>query len=159
MRSGADIQRVGKESTMRSKAILGSLLALTVLFVGCSTMTVPGAEVTDNGNLLFSAEASAPVMKADDAMAMLEAQTAAATMAKANLLEKIKGAFVAGKVEVKDLTFAAQGAATRVDGVLSRVNVTIMPMERTGQMAMVVTAVASLELTCEQFMDLGAYVQ
>lgn len=144
---------------MRTKAILGSLLVLSVLFVGCSTMNVPGAQVTESGTLVFSAEGSSPIMKANDAMALLEARTAAAVIAKANLVEKIKGAYVAGSVEVRDLAFAAQSAGASTEGLLARAVVTYMPLERTGQMAMVVTAVASLELTVEQFMDLKTYVE
>jgi hypothetical protein len=144
---------------MKMKAMLASLVVLSVVLVGCSSMHVPGAEMTPRGTLLFSAEGYSPILKADDAMALLEARAAAATIAKANLVEKIKGAYVASNVEVRDLAFAAESAAVNTEGLLSRAEVTYMPLDRTGQMAMVVTAVASLELTCEQFMDLGAYVE
>jgi len=143
---------------MRTKAI-ACLMVLSVVLVGCSAVHVPGAVTTERGTLLFSAEGSSPIMKADDPLALLEARTAAAAIAKANLLEKIKGAYVASNVEVRDLTFAAESAGVSTEGLLSRVVVTYAPLERTGQMAMVVTAVASLELTCDQFMDLGSYVE
>lgn len=142
---------------MRSKVIVGSLLALTVLFTGCMTMVVPGAQVA-HGTVVFTAEGSVPLIKADDPMALVEARTAAAAMARAELLAKIKGAVVVGHVQVKDLTFASQEAAVQVDGVLARAEITYPPMERTGPMAMVVTAEARLEMTCAEYAHLREYV-
>ena len=136
---------------MKSRAILVSLLVLSVVFVGCNSTMVPGAEITKGGTILFKAEATAPVMKADDAMALVEARTAAAAMAKANLLEKIKGAYITSHVQVKDLAFAAESAVINADGMLARISVEYLPVDRTGPMAMVVTAVASLELSKEQY--------
>jgi hypothetical protein len=141
---------------MRSKVIVGSLLALTALFAGCMGV-VPGAQV-ERGTVAFTAEASVPLMKADDAMALVEARTAAAAMARAELLAKIKGAVVEGAVQVKDLAFATQQTNVHVDGMISRVQIEYPPMERTGPMAQVVTAVARLEMTCEEYKNLHEYV-
>lgn len=146
-----DEHTIEREQTMKSKAILASLLVLGVVMIGCQRMMVPGAEVTKSGNIMFKAEACSPIMKADDPMAMVEAQTAAAAMAKANLLEKIKGAYITSKVAVKDLSFASEGAMVDVDGMLARINIEYKPLERTGPMAMIVTAVASLEMTKAQY--------
>ena len=145
-----DEQTNNKEQTMKSKAILVSLLVLSVVAIGCKSQMVPGAEVK-GGCVKFMAEASSPILKADDAMAIVEAQTAAMAMAKANLLEKIKGAYITSHVQVKDLAFASEGAMVSTDGMLARISVECKPIERTGPMAMIVTAVASLNLTMEQY--------
>jgi len=138
---------------MRSRTVLVSLLALGVVLVGCRMMTVPGGEVTPNGTVMFSAEGSAPIVKADDAMALVEARTAAAAIAKANLLEKIKGAVITAHVQVKDLTFASEAAMVNVEGQLARVNIEYLPTERTGPMAMIVTARATLELNADMLRE------
>ena len=142
-----------------SKWILACLLAVSVLLVGCGITPVPGAEITEEGCLLFSAEGASPVLKADDAMALLEARVAAAAMAKANLLEKIKGAYIAAEVETEDLAFASQAAGVSVEGILARATLAYEPADRTGRAAHIVTAVASLELTEEEFCNLSAYVE
>lgn len=132
-------------------------MALTVLFAGCMSHVVPGAQVA-GGNVVFSAEASAPLMKTGDPMALVEARTAAAAMARAELLAKVKGAVVEGKVQVKDLTFETQQTAVHVDGMISRVEIEYPPMERKGPMAQVVTAVAHLEMSCQEYAHLHEYV-
>ena len=52
---------------------------------------------------------------------------------------------------MKDLAFASEGAMVSTDGMLARISVECKPIERTGPMAMIVTAVASLNLTMEQY--------
>ncbi len=143
---------------MRSKAIVGSLLALTLMVSGCMTMVVPGAEVA-GGNVVFTAVGSAALVKADDPMALVEARTAAAAIARAELLAKIKGTAIESTVQVKDLTFASQEAELQVDGMLARTEVNYAPMERTGQMAMIVTAEARLTLSCAEYYRLCEYVR
>ena len=109
---------------MRSKAIVGSLLALTLMVSGCMTMVVPGAEVA-GGNVVFTAVGSAALVKADDPMALVEARTAAAAIARAELLAKIKGTAIESTVQVKDLTFASQEAELQVDGMLARTEINV----------------------------------
>lgn len=145
---------------MRTKAMLAGLLVLGFVVIGCGTPMVPGATVTEDGTYLFSAEGTSPVLKADDAMSLLEAKVAAATIAKANLIEKIKGAAIDSMVRTEDLAFARQAASTNAAGLLARATVTYLPSDRTGREAMLVTAVASLELTPEQYRkDLAAYAE
>lgn len=142
---------------MRSKVIVGSLLALVVLLTGCIAPVVPGAQVKA-GTVVFTAEGSVPLMKTGDPMALVEARTAAAALARAELLTKIKGALVIGNVQVKDLTFASQEAVTRVDGMLSRAEITYPPAPHTGPMAQIVTAKARLAMTCGEYRRLREYV-
>jgi len=132
---------------------------LSVFLVGCGMTQVPGAVCTENGTYLFSAEGSSPVLKPDDPMALLEARVAAATIAKANLLEKIKGAAVDSMVRAEDLAFAKQVANVNATGLLSRVTITYHPTDRTGRDAMIVTAVATLELSKDEIDNLGKYVE
>ena len=54
-------------------------------------------------------------------------------------------------MQVKDLAFAAELAVVNADGMLARITVVYDPVDRTGPMAMVVTATASLELSKEQY--------
>jgi hypothetical protein len=135
---------------MMSRIALVGLLVFGVAMAGCAQMMVSGADVK-GGTVTFKAQATTSIQKEDDPMAMVEAQTAAAAMAKANLLEKIKGAEIMSHTQVKDLAFAAQETMVRAEGTLARVDVTYLPMERTGPNARTVTAVATLTMTTEQY--------
>jgi hypothetical protein len=127
---------------------------LAVLLAGCVHRAVPGAVMTEEGTYLFEARGQSVIAKADDPLSLLEAELAAATMAKANLLEKVKGAFVTSNVLVGDLMLRSQEAAVIVEGFLSRATVYVEAPSPP-----VVTAVAMLELDACELSDLEKYVQ
>ena len=141
------------------KVALASVLALVCL--GCmQAVAVPGAEVTPDGCLLFSATGQAVAAKEDDALAMAEASLAACVIAKANLLETIKGAMVSSSVSVGDLMFRSQEAELKVQGFLARATVAVMPPEasRLGASPIVV-AKAQLKLAPEEYATLEQFVE
>jgi hypothetical protein len=140
------------------KVALAGVLALVC--IGCVQMTVPGATMTEDGCVMFSADGQAVAAKEDDALAGAEARLAAAVVAKANLLEKIKGAMVTSSASVGDLMFRSQEAELEVAGFLSRATVTYAaaPDTRLGT-SPVVTATASLVLTPEELASLEKYVE
>ena len=140
------------------KVALAGVLALVC--IGCVQMSVPGATITDDGCVMFSAEGQAVASKEDDALAMAEARVAAAVVAKANLLEAVKGAMLTSSASVGDLMFRSQEAELEVQGFLSRSTVTYAapPATRLGT-SPVVTAVATLVLSPEEYANLAAYVE
>ena len=145
---------------MRLKGMLVAVGLFAIVLAGCSTCRVPGAKMTENGTIMFSATGTSVVARPDDALSLVEAQVAAATIAKANLLEKIKGGLVASGVTVGDLMFEKQEAQVRVDGFLARADVAFMEAEPSRlSTPLTVTAVASLELTKEQLEMLADYVE
>lgn len=126
---------------------------------------VPGATATDAGTLIFSAEGQS-IAAASDQVSLAKARVAAATVAKANLLETIKGALVSSSVNVGDLMFKSQEASTTVQGWLARTSVVVedivveasrLPAPAPGDQ--IVTAVASLEISACDLDDLKEYVE
>lgn len=130
---------------MRMKTIV-AIATLAALLTGCHLRAAPGGLETERGTVRFEAEGSSVIAKPDDPLSVLEARLAAATIAKANLLEKVQGARVASEVSVDDLMFREHEAVVAVEGVLPRVEVSYLePAEEPA--GAVVTAVASVELT------------
>ena len=140
------------------KVALAGVLALVC--IGCMTMAVPGATVTDDGCIMFSADGEAVAAKEEDELSKAEARLAATVIAKANLLEKIKGAMVTKSESVGDLMFRSQEAELKVMGFLSRATVTIAgePTTRLGATS-VVKATASLTLSPDEMGTLEKYVE
>jgi hypothetical protein len=140
------------------KVALAGVLALVC--IGCTSMMVPGATLTDDGCIMFSADGQAVAAKEDDALAMAEARLAAAVVAKANLLEKIKGAMVSSSASTGDLMFRDQEAQVKVMGFLSRATVTYQepPATRLATTP-IVTATASLTLSQEDYCQLQKFVE
>ncbi len=136
--------------------VIVATLAVTGLALGCMTPKVPGAETATRGTVTFSASASSVVAKQGDPLAMLEAREAAETMALANLLKKIKGAYVTSEVTVGDLMFSSQEATTRVDGFLARADVELVPSEPDKT---VVTARATLTIPRSHLKSLDEYAE
>ena len=96
--------------------------------------------------------------KEDDPVSLLEAQAAAAIMAKANLLALVKGEFITGGTTVADLMFEGQEVQSRVEGLLARAIVTYdepigIPVPGT------VTAVARLTISRCELRKLDRYVE
>lgn len=140
---------------MKVKAALVLVGVLVLGLAGCRT-PVPGAEEVTWGRFVFTAEATSIVAKEEDPVSLLEAQAAAATMAKANLLALIKGAEVSSEVTVGDLMFESQQASEHVDGFLARATISYAedcPLPGT------VTACARLELSRRELKRLGEYVE
>jgi hypothetical protein len=141
---------------MKGKLMLMAAVILSLALLGCKTTTVPGGKVTPEGTVVFSATGSSIVAREDDALALLEARTAAETIAEAELLKKVKGAFINSKVTVGDLMFSSQEASTHVEGYLSRAEISYTKQEPEGQ---VVTATATLELSRKELDSLARYVE
>jgi hypothetical protein len=147
---------------MKAKAALVALGVVALFLVGCRTHGVPGPTVpgatVEEGIVTFSAEGTAVVAKADDPLAMEEARIAAATIAKANLLEQINGAFITSKVTVEGLMLESQAASDVVRGWLSRATVEYAAPEKVAS-PMTVTAVATLRLNKHELHNLKMYVE
>ena len=143
---------------MKVKTLVVVLGVFALALVGCAvTGPAPGAVVTDDGLIQFTAAGQSAIAN-DEAISMIEARAAAAAVAKANLLEKVKGAYVSGSVTVGDLMFSSQEARVSTEGFLSRATITYE--EVSGVPAPnIVTAIATLTLSEDDMADLAAYVQ
>lgn len=115
---------------------------------------VPGAVVTQEGNLLFVATGESVAKIEDGALGVVKAKVAAAVIAKTNLLEILKGAVIGGSTTVADLMFTSQSASSTVDGWLAGVVVeSAAKSERKSNLPgakekdQIVTAKATLEVT------------
>ncbi len=143
---------------MKVRSSLALIGVSMLLLVGCVAMpAVPGATVED-GMVIFKGEGMSVVAKEGDPLSLVEAKTAAAVMAKADLLETIKGAFVSNRSEVRDLMFESQQAMVVVEGFLARSVVTYEEQAR-GVEPMVVKAKATLTLSCAQIAMLEKYAE
>jgi hypothetical protein len=98
------------------------------------------------------------VAKPGDPLAVEEAKLAAATMARADLLQKIKGGFAASEVHVDGLMLEAQESVAKTHGFLSRADVHF-PEHPEAPESEVVTAVAILRLTRQELRELPRYVR
>jgi len=141
---------------MKVKAIVAVLGLAALMASGC-VGTVPGADVK-GGAVVFSAEAVSVVVKQGDPLSLLEAQEAAGLMAKAKLLEKVKGQFISSAVKVGDLMFESQEATAATQGFLSRATVEY-EMEGAGPEPSTVRAIATLAVPACEMDELGFYVQ
>jgi len=134
---------------------------MAIGLVGCATRLVPGAEWTEDGTILFMAE-GVSVASDGTPLAAAKARVASAVNAKANLLEKIKGAIVQGDVTVADLMFKSQNASTEVSGWLARASIDYeVPEGKRSEKpkATLIKAIASLELEPEDFENLEQYLE
>lgn len=135
------------------------------------TMVVPGATVTEDGSLIFSAEGQS-IATMESPISIAKAKVAAATTAKANLLEVIKGALISSSTKVEDLMLVSQSAEKKVNGWLARATVEIVPLEEIvvektnlpqepdiEPTEQVVTAIATLILSQEDLDALKPYVE
>jgi len=144
---------------MKVKAALVVVGLLAVVLVGCAPV-VPGAEVS-KGVVTFSAEGTA-VATDDSELALEQAKVAAVVIAKANLLEKIRGAVIGQKASTADIQFQGQEAEAALRGFLSRATVEVKPTPETKvpPTSLKVTAVATLKLSVKEYQKkLGKYVE
>jgi hypothetical protein len=127
---------------------------------------VPGASLTKDGTLLFTAQGQS-IAKADTgALGVARARLAAETIAKANLLEVVKGGLISSTVSVGDMMFQSQRATTAVNGWLAgaKVEVSSLANEQSRlpdaePVDQVITATASLELSGAAWENLKDYVE
>ncbi len=142
---------------MKTKLGVGLLCLVAVVMAGCAGANVePGAELTEEGIYRFVAQGTSAVAREDDALALVEARTAAETLAKANLLEKIKGARITNSVTIGDLMFASQEANLRMRGYLSRATVSFVDGGEFPESPLI-TATAVLELDEDDLTELERY--
>ena len=141
--------------------VMAALFCALALAVGCQTApVVPGAE-TVGSKVVFSATGSS-VAASENGLDIEKARVAAAVIAKANLLELIKGAHISSSVSVDDLEFASQEAATMVEGLLARARISYATTEEVPEYekpALTITATASLALQPSEVAFLKAYVR
>ena len=142
---------------------LFTLVCLLVVVVGCGPgqkkatqmQFVPGAEMLDDGSITFTASGKSAIVDINDPLARIKAEAAAATTARSNLLELIKGARISSDVVVADLMYKSSTTKTMVMGWLSRAKVTIT--QRAGRLApgAIVEATATLTLDKEALANLS----
>lgn len=134
------------------KLCLFTLVCLLVV-VGCGPKKkasqmqfIPGAVVSDDGKITFSATGKSAITDIDDPLAKIKAEAAAATTAKANLLELVKGARISSDIVIADLMYQSSTTKATVMGWLSRATITIT--ESAGRLASgaIVEALASITL-------------
>ncbi len=128
--------------------------------------SVPGSTLTQTGTLMFTAQGQSVAAAEDGALGIAKAQLAATTIAKANLLEILKGALISSSVTVGDMEFQSQAVSATVSGWLGGVIVEtsssateqsrLPDAEPVDQM---ITATATLELSSEAWENLKDYVE
>jgi hypothetical protein len=131
-----------------------------------AAMAIPGSTLTQNGTLMFTAEGQSVAVAADGAIGVAKARMAAETIAKANLLEIIKGGLISSSVSVGDMMFQSQAVSTTVHGWIGGV---VLDTATTANeqsrlpdadpVDQIVTAKASLEISLEAWEDLQDYVE
>ncbi|NLW51537.1 MAG: hypothetical protein GXY85_11960 [Candidatus Brocadiaceae bacterium] len=132
---------------------------MKLVWAGVLALVCVGCMQTHH-KVVFTAEGEAVKTKQDDPLAEAEARVAASVIAKANLLEKVKGGMVTGTASVGDLMFRSQEAEVRVSGFLSRADVTFQKKQDTQlSPSPIVRATATLELTCEEYARLRDFVE
>ncbi|RKX42927.1 MAG: hypothetical protein DRP64_08975 [Verrucomicrobia bacterium] len=127
---------------------------------------IPGSTLTQDGTLLFTAEGQSVAKAEDGAMGLTKARIAAETIAKANLLEIIKGGLISSTVTVGDMMFQSQTVSTKVNGWLGGALLkTETSSEKESNLPdaepvdQIVTAQASLEVSLSAWEDLQDYVE
>lgn len=127
---------------------------------------IPGSTHTENGTLLFTAEGQSVAAAEDGFMGIIKARLTAETIAKANLLEKVKGGLITSSVTVNDMKFQSHTANTQVNGWLGGA---VLETSTTSEdesnlpdaepVDTIVTTEASLEISISAWNDLREYVE
>jgi hypothetical protein len=115
--------------------------------------------VSEDGCIVFQGTGESVVAKEGDPLSIVEAKVAATVMAKADLLGKIKGAYMTSSVTVGDLMFASQEATEAVQGFIGRAEVEIEMVDMGRMPSNRVIATATLTLAPEDLANLEAYVE
>lgn len=131
-----------------------------------AAQSIPGSTLTQTGTLMFTAQGQSVAVAEDGALGVAKAQLAAETIAKANLLEVLKGALISSSVTVGDMEFQSQAVSATVSGWLGGVILEtsssaneqsrLPDAEPVDQM---ITAKATLELSSEAWKNLKDYVE
>ncbi|MCK4564864.1 MAG: hypothetical protein KAU94_09345 [Verrucomicrobia bacterium] len=127
---------------------------------------IPGATLTQTGTLLFAAQGQSVAVAEEGPLGVAKARLAAETIAKANLLELLKGALISGSVTVGDMMFQSQLVSTTVTGWLGGVTLeTVSTVNEQSRLPnaepvdQMITAKATLELSMEAWENLSDYVE
>jgi hypothetical protein len=127
---------------------------------------IPGSTLTENGTLLFKAEGQSVAKAGDGAEGLAKARMAAETIAKANLLEVIKGGLITSSITVSEMMFESQMVSSQVSGWLGgAVLATETSEEEKSNLPdaevidQIVTSTASLEISIDAWEDLQDYVE
>lgn len=127
---------------------------------------IPGSVLTANGTLLFTAEGQSVAKAEDGAEGQTKARMAAETIAKANLLELIKGGMISSSVSVGDMMFGSQTITSTVSGWLGGavVDTEVTAEEKSNlpdakPIDKIVTATATMEISISAWKDLQDYVE
>ena len=156
--------------------VLTMAMAGVAMLSGCQTgntekaaaqeKTIPGGNVNEQGLLVFTAQGQSVAKAGEGAMGLAKARIAAETIAKANLLEVVKGALITGSVTVGDMEFESQAVSAQVNGWLSGAEVTTtipdtMQSRLPGAKPVdqLVTATATLKLSPEALKNLKEFVE
>jgi hypothetical protein len=128
--------------------------------------SIPGSTLTKNGTLLFKAEGQSVAIAGDGAIGVAKARLAAETIAKANLLELLKGALISSSVTVGDMMFQSQVVSTTVSGWLGGVVLETSSTENVQSrlpnakpVDQIITSKASLEISKDAWKNLQDYVE
>lgn len=131
-----------------------------------AAQSIPGSTLTQTGTLLFAAEGQSVAVAEDGALGIAKARLAAETIAKANLLEVLKGALISSSVTIGDMMFQSQIVSTTVNGWLGGVtletNTSANEQSRlpnADPVDQMITAKATLELSAEAWENLNDYVE
>ena len=131
-----------------------------------AAQSIPGSTLTQTGTLLFTAEGQSVAVAEDGALGVAKARLTAETIAKANLLEILKGALVSSSVTVSDMMFQSQLVSTTVSGWLGGVILTTSSsaneqsrLPNAEPVDQIITSTATLELSEEAWENLKDYVE
>ena len=156
--------------------VLTVAMAGAAVLSGCQTgntgqaptqeKTVPGANVNEQGLLVFTAQGQSVAKAGEGAMGIAKARIAAETIAKANLLEVVKGALITGSVTVGDMAFESQAVSAQVNGWLSGAEVkTSVPDTMQSRLPgakpvdQLITSTATLKLSPAALKNLREFVE
>ena len=112
-----------------------------MIATGCATMqqekeveviAVPGAEVI-NGSVVFEGIGMSAVTDLESPLGMVKAKAAAAAIARANLLEVVKGAEISSGITVKEMAYESSSVESKVHGWLSRAKISYIEEEEEGR--------------------------
>jgi len=159
----AQSQSETAEVQAKLDAILADVDAKTK---AAAAKNIPGATRTDYGTLVFTAQGQSIIKVDGGPLGIAKARLAAETIAKANLLEVIKGGLINSSVSVGDLVFESQKASTVVTGWLSGATVETISTESEQSrlpdaepVDHIITATATLELSEEAWAHLQDYIE
>lgn len=127
---------------------------------------IPGSTLTENGTLLFTAEGQSVANAEEGAEGVAKARMASETIAKANLLEIIKGGMITSSISVREMMFDSQSVSSQVSGWLGGAVLKTVTSEETRSnlpdaepVDQIVTSTATLEISIDAWENLQDYVE